>query len=90
MRLICITWAQPQARIARYANKGHGDGGVLSRDWRSRLRQRRKLRRYLRLVRNWLRCVVQSEPPVEFVAQEPCQPQTQVMVCSRCLYWSIT
>ena len=25
-----------------------------------------------------------------FVAQEPCQPQTQVIVCSRCLYSSIT
>src|SRR5262249_46883698 len=45
---------------------------------------------YLRLVLNWFRCVVQSEPPVAFVAHDPCQPHTQVMVCSRCLYWSIT
>ena len=45
---------------------------------------------YLRFVRNWLRCVVQSEPPVVFVAQEPCQPQTHVIVCSRCLYSSMT
>src|SRR5262249_41168437 len=44
----------------------------------------------LRFVLNWFRCVVQSEPPVEFVAQEPCQPQTQVIVCSRCLYSSMT
>ena len=25
-----------------------------------------------------------------FVAQLPCQPHTQVIVCSRCLYWSMT
>ena len=46
--------------------------------------------RYLRFVRNWLRCVVQSDPPVEFVAQLPCQPHTHVIVWSRCLYWSMT
>ena len=46
--------------------------------------------RYFRLVRNWFRWVVQSEPPVWFVAQLPCHPQTHVIVCSRCLYWSMT
>lgn len=47
-------------------------------------------RGYFRFVRNWFKCVVQSEPPVALVAQLPCQPHTQVMVCSRCLYWSMT
>ena len=41
---------------------------------------------YFRLVRNWFRWIVQSELPVAFVAQLPCQPQTQVIVWSRCLY----
>jgi hypothetical protein len=44
------------------------------------LRARRRGRRYLRLVRNWLRCVVQSDPPVAFVAQLPCHPHTHVIV----------
>src|SRR5258705_5180576 len=46
--------------------------------------------RYFRLVRNWFRGIVQWELPVAFVAQLPCQPQTQVIVWSRCLYWSMT
>ena len=28
-----------------------------------------------------------TEPPVAFVAQLPCQPHTQVIVCSRWRYW---
>lgn len=35
---------------------------------------------YFRFVRNWFRWVVQSEPPVAFVAQLPCQPHTHVIV----------
>ena len=66
-----------------------GCEATVARDCRSEGREGCAAR-YFRLVRNWFRCVVQSEPPVAFVAQLPCQPQTQVIVCSRCLYWSMT
>ena len=35
------------------------------------------------LVRNSDRWAVHSEPPRSFAAELPCQPQTQVIVCSR-------
>src|SRR5215203_2076554 len=45
---------------------------------------------YRFLPRTSNRCAVHSEPPRSSVAELPCQPQVQVMVCAWCLYSSIT
>src|SRR5215203_5853905 len=45
---------------------------------------------YRFLPRTSKRWAVHSEPPRSSVAELPCQPQVQVMVCAWCLYSSIT
>ena len=37
-----------------------------------------------------MRWAVHSEPPRSIVAELPCQPHVQVIVCAACLYSSIT